>query len=95
MIFYFLKEGPDEIGPLTLDQLKSSTVKKDTPVWFAGLEEWTTAEEVYELKELFNACPPRSRFLKSKLGKIWNRFFGARPKKAYRVVLNKDRKNLN
>jgi hypothetical protein len=53
------------------------------------------AVEIYELKDLFIACKPKSRFLKSKLGKIWNRFFRSKPKKVYRMVLNKERKNLN
>ncbi len=96
MIFYFLKEGVEEIGPLTLDQLKCSTVRKDTPVWFAGLEEWTTAEDIYELKELFKITPQRSRVSNSWLAKIWNRLFKKRkPLNTYQMVLNKERKNLN
>ena len=54
MTHYFLKDGKTEIGPLTIEQLKCRPVNKNTPVWFAGLEEWTTVEQVYELKEIFN-----------------------------------------
>ncbi len=95
MIFYFLKEQGDEVGPLTLEQLKRRPVTSDTPVWFAGLEEWTTADEIHELKELFIRNPSRSWFSKSKLGKTWNRFFRKKSSKAYRMLLGKENKNLN
>lgn len=95
MIFYFLKEGPAEIGPLTLDQLKRRPVTSDTPVWFAGLEEWTAADEIHELKELFITNPSRSWFSKSKLGKILNRLFRKKSRKKYQVLLSKENKNLN
>ncbi len=96
MIFYFLKEGGDEVGPLTLDQLKCRRMKTDTQVWFAGLEEWTTADEVHELKELFTTNTSRSAFSKSKLGKILARFFKSKKTPGiYRITINKENKNLN
>lgn len=95
MIFYFLKEGPDEIGPLTIDQLKRRPVNNDTPVWYAGLEEWTAADEIHELRELFIASPSRSWFSKSKLGKVLNRLFKKKSRKTYQVLLSKENKNLN
>ena len=95
MTFYFVKEGIDEIGPLTLEQLKSRSVTNDTPVWFAGLEEWTAADEIHELRELFVKSPARSWFSNSKLGKIFNRFFRNKKTKNYQVVLRKNNKNLN
>ncbi len=94
MIFYFLKEGPDEIGPLTLDQLKRRPVTNDTPVWFAGLEEWTAADEIHELKELFITSPSRSWFSNSKLGKVLHRLFRKKSRK-YQILLSKKNKNLN
>ncbi len=96
MIFYFLKEGTDEVGPLTLDQLKCRPVKSDTQVWFAGLEEWTTVDEVHELKELFTSRPSRSTFSTSKLGKFLERFFKKKKKPGtYRTPVSKEAKNLN
>ena len=96
MTHYFLKDGKTEIGPLTIEQLKSTLIDKNTPVWFAGLEEWTTVEQVYELKELFNPKASRSRFSKNILIKFWNRLFKKPPqKKTYQMFLNKERNSLN
>lgn len=95
MIFYFLKEEGDEVGPLTFDQLKCRPVKSDTKIWFAGLEEWTTADEVHELKELFTTNTSRPVFSSSKLGKLLGRFFKKKKSNTYRAILNKEAKNLN
>ncbi|MDQ6845801.1 MAG: DUF4339 domain-containing protein [Bacteroidota bacterium] len=94
MTHYFLKDGKKEVGPLTINQLKCRQVNKSTPVWFAGLDEWTTVEEVYELKELFIENCSRSHLYKTKFFKIWNRFFKQKfNKKVYQVVLTKERDN--
>ena len=92
MTYYFLKDGKNELGPFTIEQLKCRSVKRDTPVWFAGLEEWTAAEQVYALKELFIIKSSRSRFLNSKLVKIWNNLFKQNfNKKSYQFILSKER----
>ncbi len=89
MTHYFIKEGKNEIGPFTMEQLKYRHVSKDTPVWFAGLEEWTTAEQVYELKEIF-LSKSSGKFSNSRLAKFWNTFFKKNnAKKIYRGILNK------
>ncbi len=96
MTHYFLKEGKTEIGPLTIEQLKSRPVDKNTPVWFAGLEEWTTVEEVYELKELFRTKSSKPRFSDTKLAKFWRKLFKKPTReKSYRMVLSNERNNLN
>jgi hypothetical protein len=71
MTTYFIKEGDYEIGPFTIDQLKLKLVNKDTPVWYAALKEWTSAGNVYELKELFETKLSPHSFAKSTLSKIW------------------------
>lgn len=55
---YFIHDGQREKGPLDLEQLKLESLKKETPIWFDGLENWTTVGEVNELKDLFKATPP-------------------------------------
>lgn len=90
MTFYFLKEGVDEIGPLTIEQLKHRPVTNGTPVWFAGLEEWTAADEIHELKELFVTSPSRSWYSNSKLNKILHRLFRKKSRKKYRILLSKN-----
>ena len=71
MTTYFIKEGDYEVGPFTIDQLKLKPVNKETPVWYAALKEWTSAGNVYELKELFEAKLSPNSFAKSTLSKIW------------------------
>lgn len=93
MTHYFLKDGKTEIGPLTIEQLKCRPVEKNTPVWFAGLDEWTTVENVYELKELFNS---QSKKISTNLfSRIWQRLFKKQVKEKYQVVYSKDRNRLN
>ncbi|MEP6583695.1 MAG: DUF4339 domain-containing protein [Ginsengibacter sp.] len=94
MTHYFLKDGQTEIGPLTIEQLKCRPIDKNTPVWFAGLEEWTTLEEVYELKEL--VTPACSRSSKNIFVRLWNRFFKRNSgNNSYQMVVKKERNNLN
>jgi GYF domain 2 len=96
MTHYFLKDGKAEIGPLTIEQLKCRSVNKNTPVWFAGLEEWTTVEQVYELKEIFNPKSSQSRFSNNILVKFWKKLFKKTPQnKSYNIILSKERNNLN
>ena len=56
---YFLHNGTEQQGPFDIDNLKVKNIKKDTPIWFEGLSEWTTAGKIAELNDLFtNATPP-------------------------------------
>jgi len=55
---YFIHDGQSEKGPLDIEQLKLETLKKETPIWYDGLESWTTVAEVEELKNLVRATPP-------------------------------------
>ena len=66
MRYYFIKDGDNELGPFTVKQLKSRSIKKITLVWFAGLEEWTHAGQVFELKELFVTNASARIFLQKK-----------------------------
>lgn len=47
---YYLLEGDSQIGPFTLDQLKTQKITPSTPIWFEGLSEWTTVANMSELK---------------------------------------------
>ena len=98
MMYYFIKDGDDESGPFSLKQLKSKSIQKNTSVWFAGLQEWTTASQVYELKELFvtkahSLSSPKSRMNKIK---IWeHKLLKQQFKKvSYHLILIRARKNL-
>lgn len=64
---YFYHDGSEQQGPIKLEDLKLKKITKNTPVWHEGLPEWTTAGEIYELKEIFKVVPPP---LKTKENKI-------------------------
>lgn len=58
MIHYFLHDGNQELGPFDIDQLKAQKLKKNTKIWREGLEAWTTAGELEEIKHLVISTPP-------------------------------------
>lgn len=51
---YYYSKNEEKIGPLSLGELKKIELKKDTLVWYEGLDDWVKAEEVKELRDLFN-----------------------------------------
>lgn len=55
---YFLNDGSQQTGPFDIEELKSKKLNRDTPVWFEGLDEWTTIGNVEELKEVIAVTPP-------------------------------------
>jgi cell division protein FtsL len=65
MIQYYFHDGQKEQGPFDIEQLKSQTLKKDTPIWYEGLESWTTVGEVEELKQLFASKPTLPPLIKT------------------------------
>jgi hypothetical protein len=46
---YYLMVASNRIGPLTFEQMEGQTFSARTPVWHAGLAEWTYADQVPEL----------------------------------------------
>ena len=60
---YFVHDGQTEVGPLQFEELSFQKLTKETPIWYEGLEKWTTAAEVEELKYLFTPklIPPPLR----------------------------------
>jgi hypothetical protein len=55
---YFYLNGQDKEGPLTLEELKQKDINLKTLIWHEGLDDWKEAENVDELKEIFELCPP-------------------------------------
>lgn len=55
---YFLHNGTEQQGPFDLDDLKAKQIRKDTPIWYAGLPDWTTAEKIDELKDMLRTVTP-------------------------------------
>jgi hypothetical protein len=54
---YFIPNETKLIGPLSLEELKKHTITNLTPIWYEGLEEWTTAAQVEELQSLLIKVP--------------------------------------
>ncbi len=55
---YFTHNGKGQEGPFDIEELKAKNISRKTSIWFEGLDEWTTAEKVEELKSIFSASPP-------------------------------------
>ena len=55
---YFLNDGYQQTGPFNIEELKSKNLNSDTPIWFEGLDEWTTIGKVDELKKIIIVTPP-------------------------------------
>ncbi len=55
---YFIRENGENLGPLTLDQLKQHVLTPTTAVWKDGLPDWTNASQLPELQEFISNIPP-------------------------------------
>jgi hypothetical protein len=56
---YFLHNGAEQTGPFDINDLKEKKIKKDASIWYDGISEWTTADKIVELADLFkNSTPP-------------------------------------
>lgn len=55
---YFYSDGKEKHGPLSLDELKQEDISKHTLIWFEGLDDWTPAGELDELKPILELQPP-------------------------------------
>ena len=52
---YFIIENKQQQGPFSIYELKDKGISSDTPVWAEGMNDWTPAGKVDELKDfLFN-----------------------------------------
>ena len=55
---YYLHNGAEQQGPFDIDDLKSRNINKDTPIWYEGILDWTTADKIDELKNLLKTATP-------------------------------------
>lgn len=59
MEYYYVENGV-QFGPFSIEELKLKPLKESTLIWHDGLEDWTEAKKVEELKSYFvNKTPPR------------------------------------
>ncbi|WP_124020669.1 DUF4339 domain-containing protein [Flavobacterium aquariorum] len=58
---YFIHNGEAENGPFDTEQLKTMQIKSETPIWYEGIQNWTIAGNVEELKSIIvsTSTPPK------------------------------------
>lgn len=55
---YYLHNDSIQQGPFDIEELKTKNISKETPIWYDGLSEWMTVENIDELKILLVSVPP-------------------------------------
>lgn len=55
---YYFNDGTSQQGPFTMEELKEKNITAETPVWYDGLPDWTTAGQLEELKGILAHTPP-------------------------------------
>ncbi len=55
---YFIHDGNQKTGPFTFDDLKQRGIEASTLIWFDGLDKWTEATNIQELKDVIIKSPP-------------------------------------
>ena len=50
---YFIILKEEQKGPFSIEELSKFEINENTPIWYEGLSEWTTAEKLEELQLLF------------------------------------------
>lgn len=55
---YFYSNGQDKEGPFSIEELKIEDIKPDTLIWYEGLDDWTPAIDIEEVKLILELNPP-------------------------------------
>ena len=55
---YFYSDGKEKHGPLSIDELEQEDITNDTLIWFEGLEDWTPARDLDDIKPILEINPP-------------------------------------
>jgi tetratricopeptide (TPR) repeat protein len=58
MKHYYFADNDQQFGPFTFDELKTKRLKKSTLVWTEGMQDWTIANDIDELKDILISEPP-------------------------------------
>ena len=57
---YFLHINGYQQGPFSFEELRMMNISPQTPVWFAGMQAWMPASQLYELQSLFSYRQPHN-----------------------------------
>ena len=55
---YYVIENGSQVGPFSLDEMKSKNINANSLIWHEGLEKWSKAANVPELQNLLIKPPP-------------------------------------
>lgn len=55
---YYYSDGIEKFGPVSFDELKQKNITKDTLIWFQGMDKWTPAKNLEEMRPLLDLAPP-------------------------------------
>jgi len=55
---YFYSVDNQKHGPLSFEELKQENITKDFLIWFEGLEDWTFAGDLEEMRPILELKPP-------------------------------------
>ena len=55
---YFYISNNQRVGPFSFDELKKQPLRRDSLVWFYGMEDWRRLEDIETLQELCKTLPP-------------------------------------
>jgi hypothetical protein len=55
---FFYSDGTNTFGPFSIEELKGKGITGETMIWYEGMNGWTRAGEVPELKDIFIMLPP-------------------------------------
>jgi GYF domain 2 len=58
MTKYFIHLNGQQVGPLTLDEVKQHGITRSTQVWHEGLTGWVAAANIESLATVFSTPPP-------------------------------------
>lgn len=58
MKHYYYADNDQQLGPFTVEELKAKRLKKSTLVWTEGMQDWTIANDIVELKDILISEPP-------------------------------------
>jgi len=58
MKHYYYADNEQQLGPFTVEELKSKRLKKSTLVWTEGMQDWRTANDIEEIKDILISEPP-------------------------------------
>lgn len=49
---FYIHNGTEQQGPCTIEELKLQNIDLSTPIWFEGLNDWSTVGEIDDLKSI-------------------------------------------